>query len=332
MTSANDVSKTPLREPVAITQFVDSGSEKQSVITCNQSKPDVLVEGQFVSYKSKDGITVHGGETLDLASRHIVATSPSSVIITVLLKGKLVFGYDDLHFELDAINAPQAVVTNLKKPATFHKRTLKGNCVEKINIVIKPEWFNARLELSSGDSLWAFLNADKSHQIINIDQNILSLIQPILDMRKPQSLTETLMFESHALQVMSLVFEQVASGAHASNQREQPFQLNGDITHLITYLESKLDEDLTLETIASYAAMSVSNLQRRFKQEVGYTVLGYIRYRRLARAKQALDQGYKTITEAAYDAGYQHPSNFTNAFKKQFGYSPSDSMSLVNAG
>jgi formate/nitrite transporter FocA (FNT family) len=77
-----------------------------------------------------------------------------------------------------------------------------GNCVEKINIVIKPEWFNARLELSSDDSLWAFLNADKSHQIINIDQNILSLIQPILDMRKPQSLTETLMFESHALQVM----------------------------------------------------------------------------------------------------------------------------------
>jgi AraC-like DNA-binding protein len=29
-----------------------------------------------------------------------------------------------------------------------------------------------------------------------------------------------------------------------------------------------------------------------------------------------------SITEAAYEAGYHHPSNFTSAFKKVFGVAP----------
>ncbi|QTG98088.1 helix-turn-helix transcriptional regulator, partial [Vibrio furnissii] len=65
-----------------------------------------------------------------------------------------------------------------------------------------------------------------------------------------------------------------------------------------------------------------SNLQRRFKQQMGMTVANYVRQRRLNNARQQLERGYVTITEAAYEAGYHHPSNFTAAFKKAFGESP----------
>lgn len=68
--------------------------------------------------------------------------------------------------------------------------------------------------------------------------------------------------------------------------------------------------------------MSVSNLQRRFKQSLDMTVSGYIRHRRLEIARQNLEHGLMSITEAAYEAGYHHPSNFTNAFKKVFGVAP----------
>lgn len=313
-------------ETFAITQFVNNGGDQQSVINSNRSSKDVIVKGEFVDYRSKAGITVHGGVTSDLTDCHIVATAPTSIIITILLEGKLVFGYDDLHFELDAIDAPQALIANLKKPATFHKRTQSGNNVKKINIMIKPEWFNQRLNFTSEDNMWDFLNTDKAHVRFEPSRDIIELLDDFLQIKSPQTLTEMLKFETNTLLVMSNAFEQVSSEIHSSLSSDQPFNFNGNISHLISYLESNLDQELSLEDIASYAAMSTSNLQRRFKHEVGYTVLGYVRYRRLARAKQALEQGYKTITEAAYDAGYQHPSNFTNAFKKQFGYSPSDSV------
>ncbi|KQB08598.1 hypothetical protein XV94_13605 [Vibrio metoecus] len=43
---------------------------------------------------------------------------------------------------------------------------------------------------------------------------------------------------------------------------------------------------------------------------------------RLQLARQQLERGLVSITEAAYEAGYLHPSNFTAAFKKAFGISP----------
>lgn len=86
--------------------------------------------------------------------------------------------------------------------------------------------------------------------------------------------------------------------------------------NIVSYIETHLEQELSLEHIAEVFSMSVSNLQRRFKQSLNMTVNGYIRYRRLEIARVHLERGLVSITEAAYEAGYHHPSNFTNAFKK----------------
>ena len=49
----------------------------------------------------------------------IVSTAHAAVLVTILLEGKLSFGYDDLEFNLDASEKPQGVVVNLAKPANF---------------------------------------------------------------------------------------------------------------------------------------------------------------------------------------------------------------------
>ena len=100
------------------------------------------------------------------------------------------------------------------------------------------------------------------------------------------------------------------------------------IEDIISYIEINLDQPLSLESIASKFSMSISNLQRRFKQSYNLTINGYIRYRRLDIARQHLERGLVSITEAAYEAGYQHPSNFTSAFKKAFGVPPQDIYKL----
>jgi AraC-like DNA-binding protein len=96
------------------------------------------------------------------------------------------------------------------------------------------------------------------------------------------------------------------------------------IEAVICFIEIHLDQELSLKMLAEHFSMSVSNIQRRFKQSYNMTINGYIRLRRLEIARQHLERGLVSITEAAYEAGYQHPSNFTNAFKKTFGVPPQD--------
>ena len=91
---------------------------------------------------------------------------------------------------------------------------------------------------------------------------------------------------------------------------------------MLGYIENNLSQPLCLEKIAQKFSMSISNLQRKFKQELGLTVKNYIRYRRLEIAKYHLEQGLISVTEASYEAGYHHPANFTHAFKKTFGHPP----------
>ena len=98
--------------------------------------------------------------------------------------------------------------------------------------------------------------------------------------------------------------------------------IDNTVSEVLSYIESHLNQSLTLEQIAKKFSMSISNLQRKFKLTLKLTVNNYIRYRRLEIAKYHLEQGIKGVTEVAYEAGYNHPANFTNAFKKKFGHPP----------
>lgn len=90
----------------------------------------------------------------------------------------------------------------------------------------------------------------------------------------------------------------------------------------MSYIEANLDQALSVSHLAKFSAMSISSLQHKFKNSLGISVLSYIRRRRLNIAKQQLEAGLMSISEAAYNAGYRHPSNFTSAFKKAFGMPP----------
>ena len=68
--------------------------------------------------------------------------------------------------------------------------------------------------------------------------------------------------------------------------------------------------------------ISKYHMMRRFRQETGYSVHGYLTEKRLLLARQLLGRGC-TPAEAALQAGYQDYSTFSRAYKKQFGCSPS---------
>jgi AraC-like DNA-binding protein len=63
-------------------------------------------------------------------------------------------------------------------------------------------------------------------------------------------------------------------------------------------------------------------LNAGFRAVFGSTVFEALRNERLEHARLALETGGVSLEEAAFRVGYNHPTNFINAFSARYGASP----------
>ena len=93
------------------------------------------------------------------------------------------------------------------------------------------------------------------------------------------------------------------------------------------YILAKPSQDHSLDALARLAGMSASTLKRKFPLFMGQSVFEFIRDARLDQARSAIEDGDTSIKQAAWMAGYVHTSNFSTAYRRKFGHSPSRSRS-----
>lgn len=102
---------------------------------------------------------------------------------------------------------------------------------------------------------------------------------------------------------------------------EQDYQKR--IHHVMQYIENNLDEKISLEDLAFVGCFSPYHFHRIFRGIVGETVMSYIRRLRLERAARSLQYSNDSITEIAFNAGYESLEAFIRGFAKEFYESPS---------
>ena len=93
--------------------------------------------------------------------------------------------------------------------------------------------------------------------------------------------------------------------------------------HLRDHLLTNREGYVSLAQLAAEHEMSVSHLQKLFKQVYGVPVYRYIKEYRLEQAAVELVRSRKPITEIAQHAGYDNASKFSECFKKRYGKTPS---------
>ena len=93
--------------------------------------------------------------------------------------------------------------------------------------------------------------------------------------------------------------------------------------HLRDHLLTNREGYVSLAQLAAEHAISVSHLQKLFKQTYGMPVYHYIKEYRLEQAAVELVRSRKPITEIAQHAGYDNASKFSESFKKRYGKTPS---------
>lgn len=92
---------------------------------------------------------------------------------------------------------------------------------------------------------------------------------------------------------------------------------------VLLYIQSNIDEELSLELLAKKTHFSPIHFHRIFKGMMGETVIEHIRRIRLERAATRLVCSQSSVTDAAFDAGYETVESFSRAFKKMFKCPPS---------
>lgn len=90
----------------------------------------------------------------------------------------------------------------------------------------------------------------------------------------------------------------------------------------VAYVESNLAGDLTVPDIAGVAGVSHNHLTRLFRAETGHTVVGYIRARRLRRARHLLRESTLSIPAIAASVGIADLQAFNKACRRELGGSP----------
>ena len=94
------------------------------------------------------------------------------------------------------------------------------------------------------------------------------------------------------------------------------------ICRAISYIEDNITEELTIEDTAKQAMISPFYFQKGFSMMCGYTVMEYIRNRRLALAGGELATTDAKVIDIALKYGYDSPDSFSKAFTRFHGISP----------
>lgn len=98
-------------------------------------------------------------------------------------------------------------------------------------------------------------------------------------------------------------------------------QLYNDICDYITL---HVSEDLKVSELASYFGYSKKYLPAYFRKQSGITIKQYILQTKMDNAKAELSDTNHSISQVAYNIGFHDVHNFSIAFKKITGLSPSN--------
>jgi transcriptional regulator GlxA family with amidase domain len=88
------------------------------------------------------------------------------------------------------------------------------------------------------------------------------------------------------------------------------------------YIESKLDEKVSVEDLSSRFAVGRRSFDRRFIKATGNTPVEYLQRVKIESAKKMIETSRKTINEVMYEVGYSDVKAFREVFKRITGMSP----------
>ena len=208
----------------------------------------------------------------------------------------------------------------------IHKPVVNPNkYYERIVIWLNPD-FMAKYAQGNNDLLKCFEVAIKNnYNLLRLNMKsieiIKNLIQDIQNCNNSNEFGSEILKESLFVQLMVLMNRLFLNSD--KNRDIEDIKYDKTIEGVLNYINSNLENDLSIDTIASEFFISKYYLMRKFKNQIGSSIHNYVVQKRLILARSLISDGL-SMSSVCSRCGFNDYSSFVRAFKKVYGVSPSN--------
>ena len=222
--------------------------------------------------------------------------------IYFMKEGSCRYFIDDRAFDVEAgdiIFIPKGIIHRAVY-TTSHSRLLLNFTEEYI-----PEGVLDRI--SEGRYLF------RSREIARFSENIINKIEQ--EYLRPDEFTKALL-KCHTNELFYLILRHPGNLEEATTGNEL-------VDGIVRYIKQNYMTDIKLSSVAKMKSVSPEHLSRTFKSSTGFGFNEYVTLLRLRKAEELIKtQPNMTISEIAYECGFNDGNYFSYKFKKMYGISP----------
>ena len=234
--------------------------------------------------------------------------------IIILLAGKAGYAIEGERYDLSPGDFVLVGRGSIHRP-----EVAEDDFYERMILYISPAYL-ASLRTEDCDLESCFRQAQTAFRYVYRDEGgsrVRQLFETLARTTREGGYGAALLERAQFLELMVEV-NRVCRGGH----QVQAAAGDSKVVALLQYLNLHLTEELSIDQLAERFYISKYHMMRRFRQETGYSIHGYLTEKRLLLAQRLLAQGVSP-SEAGEQAGYQDYSTFSRAYKKHFGRGPS---------
>lgn len=198
-----------------------------------------------------------------------------------------------------------------------HKITSDCDVFERYVVQLHPEFL---FSVSTGETdlskCFYIRNEDTSHRLCLNEEEREEVEKIFSELKKDYKFGADIMHHSIMLRLLILLNRKfLTSHTNGSKINNKPLK------NAIIYINEHLADELSLDIIAKNSYISVNQLCRLFKSNLGTTVTKYIIGKRISQAKKYLKNG-SSVSDTAFMCGFRDYSNFIRTFTGCVGISP----------
>lgn len=149
-----------------------------------------------------------------------------------------------------------------------------------------------------------------------------------MDIEQTYQLIDTYIQECEKLQteeaVKNMQYNMTLDFTHRVAQQKLPEGISHEVYACMQYIATHINEPINTDDVVAYSGKSRAYLFKKFQQELGINIGGYITQCRLREAKSLLRYTDKSLAEISNYLCFSSQSHFQSSFKKHFGLTPLD--------
>jgi AraC-like DNA-binding protein len=235
--------------------------------------------------------------------------------VTLVLDGCLDFVLDDVHYPV------RGGMVFITKPNELHG---------SVDSTLQPaEWYWAHIRLPSEGALPG-ISVEETRALAaafeGLSQRLIygsealqdCFAQLLAEHRSRRPFSQLVARACNHRLLVQILRDHDRSQSLSNNQEpSRPIRL------AIHWLDERLGNAISVTELAEASGLSESHFRQRFHQEMGISPSDFIARRRVQKAKGLLKSSELSITEIAFQLGFQSSPYFAAVFKKLTGQTPS---------